>query len=90
MSAPTAASQSHALGCSHCEDDAPAPTGARIRGSVTAVAAVLVALACVLSYVAVSPAWVSALFVTAALVCSIFPAQRALQGVRRRTLDITR
>ena len=88
MSAPTATSQTHAIGCSHCEDDAPAPTGARIRGSVTAVAAVLVALACVLSYVAVSPAWVSALFVTAALVGSIFPAQRALQGLRRRTLDI--
>ncbi len=88
MSTATAAPQAHAIGCSHCEEDAPVPTGARIRGWVTAVAAVLVVLACALSYFAVYPAWVNALFVIAAVVGCVFPAQRALQGLRRRTLDI--
>ncbi len=88
MSTATPASQTHALGCAHCEDDGPAPTGARIRGWVTAIAAALVIVGCVLGYFAVYPAWVNTLFVVAALVGSIFPGQRALQALRRGTFDI--
>ena len=88
MSTASATPQTHAIGCSHCEDDAPAPTGARVRGWVTAIAAALLVWAYTLGYFAVYPAWVNALFVIAALVGSFFPAQRALQGLRRRTLDI--
>jgi Cd2+/Zn2+-exporting ATPase len=86
--ATTTTPQTHAIGCSHCEEDAPAPTGASIRGWVTAVAAGLVLAACALGYFAVVPAWVTALFVVAALVGSIFPAQRAIQALRRGSLDI--
>ncbi|MDP2318465.1 MAG: cation-translocating P-type ATPase [Acidobacteriota bacterium] len=88
MSTATAAPQTHAIGCSHCEDEAPAPTGARIRGWVTAIAAALVLVAIALGFFAVFPAWVSALFVVAALTGSIFPAQRAIQSLGRGSLDI--
>lgn len=88
MSATTATSQVHAIGCAHCEDEAPAPTGARVRGWVTAVAAALVVLGCGLAFFAVYPTWVNVLFVLAALVGSIFPAQRAIQSLRRGALDI--
>jgi Cd2+/Zn2+-exporting ATPase len=88
VSTATVTPQTHAIGCSHCEDDAPAPTGVRIRGWVTAVAAVLVLVACTLGFFAVYPAWVNALFVIAALVGSVFPAQRAIQSLRRGSLDI--
>ena len=88
MSNAAAAPQTHAIGCSHCEEDAPAPTGARIRGWVTAFAAALVVAASALGFFAVGPAWVNALFVVAALAGSIFPAQRAIQSLRRGSLDI--
>ena len=88
MSATAAPSQAHAIGCSHCEDDAPAPTGARIRGWVTAIAAALVLVACALGFFALFPAWVNPLFIVAAIVGIIFPAQRALQALRRGSLDI--
>ncbi len=88
MSTATVTPQTHAIGCTHCEDDAPAPTGARIRGWVTAVAAALVLVACALGFFAVLPAWVNVLFVIAAVIGSIFPAQRAVQALRRGSLDI--
>jgi len=88
VSTTAATSPTHAIGCSHCEDETPAPTGARVRGWVTAIAGALLVFACALGYFAVYPAWVNALFVVAALIGSIFPAQRALQGLRRRTFDI--
>ncbi|MDP3716467.1 MAG: cation-translocating P-type ATPase [Acidobacteriota bacterium] len=88
MSTATTAPQAHAIGCSHCDDEAPAPTGARIRGWVTAIAAALVLVACALGFFAVFPAWVNALFVVAALTGSIFPAQRAIQSLGRGSLDI--
>jgi len=88
VSATTAPSQVHAIGCAHCEDDAPAPSGARIRGWVTAVAAALVVLGCAMGLFAVYPTWVSVLFVLAAIVGSVFPAQRAIQSLRRGSLDI--
>jgi Cd2+/Zn2+-exporting ATPase len=80
--------QTHAIGCAHCEDEAPAPTGVRIRGWVTAIAAILVLAACALGYVAAFSTWVNALFVAAALIGSIFPAQRTFQSLRRGSLDI--
>jgi len=88
VSTATATPASHAIGCTHCEDDAPAPTGARIRGWVTAIAAALVLVGCALGFFAVFPAWVNVLFVVAAVIGSIFPAQRAVQALRRGSLDI--
>ena len=88
MSTAATAPQAHAIGCAHCVDDAPAPTGARIRGWVTATAAGLVLLGCALGLLADLPLWVNATFVTAALIGSIFPAQRALHALRRGSLDI--
>ena len=88
MSTATAPPQTHAIGCGHCEDDAPTATGAGPRGWVTAIAAALVVFACALGFFAVYPVWVNGLFVVAALVGSIFPAQRAFQSLRRGSLDI--
>lgn len=85
---PAAAPHAHAIGCTHCADDAPAPTGVRIRGWVTAAAAALVAVGCAVGLVAGSPWWVNAIFAAAAIVGSVFPAQRAYQALRRRSLDI--
>ena len=78
----------HAAGCGHCVETEPTPTGARVRGWVTAAAAGLVLLGCTLGLLAVYPWWATVVFVAAALIGSIFPAQRALQSVRRGTLDI--
>lgn len=88
MSTATTAPQSHAIGCSHCEEDAPGPTGARIRGWVTATAAALVLVASALGFFAVFPSWGNVLFVAAALTGSIFPAQRAIHSLGRGSLDI--
>ena len=88
MSSATATPQTHAIGCGHCEDDAPAATGAGMRGWVTAIAAALVVFACALGFFAVYPDWVNRLFVVAALVGSVFPAQRAWHSLRRGSLDI--
>ena len=88
MSTATGPPQTHAIGCGHCEDDAPAATGAGLRGWVTAIAAALVVFACALGFFAVYPVWVNGLFVVAALVGSIFPAQRAFQSLRHGSLDI--
>ncbi len=89
MSTTTATSQTPALGCSTCCDDlTPAPTGAHVRGWVTAMAAALVMVACMLGWFAGQPAWVNGMFVVAALIGSIFPVQRAYQALRRGSLDI--
>lgn len=88
MSSTTAESQVHAIGCAHCEDDAPAPTGVRVRGWATAIAAALVLVASALGLLGVGPAWVNTLFTAAALVGSLFPAQRAVHALRRGSLDI--
>jgi len=88
VSTAAATPQTHAIGCGHCEDDAPAATGAGVRGWVTATAAALVVFACALGFIADYPVWVNGLFVVAALVGSIFPAQRAFQSLRRGSLDI--
>lgn len=83
-----ASERGHAIGCSHCEDDAPAPTGARIRGWFTAIAAALVVAACGLSWFTALPEWSVALFLVAAVTGSVFPAQRAWASLKRRSLDI--
>jgi Cd2+/Zn2+-exporting ATPase len=75
------------IGCAHCEDE-PAPTGARIRGWFTAVAAALVAAACAVGWFTPFPEWTAPIFIAATIVGSIFPAQRAWQSIQRRSLDI--
>jgi len=75
------------IGCAHCEDD-PKPTGARIRGWFTGVAAALVVLACGLEWFTPFPQWTVPLFIAATLVGAVFPAQRAWQSIKRRSLDI--
>ena len=75
------------IGCAHCEDE-PKPTGANIRGWLTAIAAALVVAACALSWFTPFPEWSSPIFVVAAVVGSVFPAQRAWQSIQRRSLDI--
>jgi Cd2+/Zn2+-exporting ATPase len=74
------------IGCSHCEE--PAPTGANIRGWFTAIAAVLVTVACALSWFTTFPDWSVPLFLIATVIGGVFPAQRAWQSIKRGTLDI--
>jgi Cd2+/Zn2+-exporting ATPase len=82
------AGQAH-VGCSHCcETDTPAPTGARMRGWLTAVAAILAITGCAIAIVIDSLWWVDGLLVAAAVVGSVFPAQRAWQSIKRGSLDI--
>ena len=81
------ASKDH-LGCSHCEVDAPKPTGARVRGWLTAIAAALAVVGCALGMLIDSAWWIEALLIAAAIVGSVFPAQRAWQSLGRRSLDI--
>ena len=80
------AKQDH-IGCAHCEDE-PAPTGARIRGWFTAVAAALVVAACGIGWFTSFPKWSVPIFIAATIAGSVFPAQRAWQSIKRRTLDI--
>ena len=75
------------IGCAHCEDQ-PAPTGARVRGWFTGVAAVLVAAACGIGWFTPFPAWSAPVFIAATIVGSAFPAQRAWQSIKRGALDI--
>jgi Cd2+/Zn2+-exporting ATPase len=71
--------------CNHCE---PPPTGARVRGWFTAIAAALAIAGCGIG-IFVEPAWwVNGLLIAATVVGSVFPAQRAWQSIRRRSLDI--
>ena len=77
-----------AVGCDHCEDHAPAPTGARVRGWFTATAAGLVIIGCAFGALTTQPWWSAPLFVAAALIGTVFPAQRAVQSLRKRRLDI--
>jgi Cd2+/Zn2+-exporting ATPase len=76
----------HDIGCAHCED--PAPTGARIRGWFTAIAAALVAAACGLGWFTPFPEWSAPIFIAATIVGAVFPAQRAWQSIKRGALDI--
>jgi len=75
------------IGCAHCEDE-PAPTGARIRGWFTGAAAALVIAACGIGWFTSLPAWGVPVFIAATIVGAVFPAQRAWQSLKRRSLDI--
>jgi len=75
------------IGCAHCEDE-PKPTGANIRGWLTAIAAALVVLACAVGWLTPFPGWSAPIFIVASLVGAVFPAQRAWQSIRRGSLDI--
>ena len=76
------------LGCSHCEGETPKPTGARVRGWFTAIAALLAIIGCGIGMLLEPAWWVDALLIAATVVGSVFPAQRAWQSMRRRSLDI--
>jgi len=73
--------------CTH-EATAPAPTGASIRGWFTGAAATLVIGACAIGWFTSFPSWSTPLFLAATAVGSVFPAQRAVQSIRRSALDI--
>jgi Cd2+/Zn2+-exporting ATPase len=74
--------------CDHCHVEAPPPTGARARGWFTAIAAALAIVGCGLGLVIEPVWWVNGLLIGAAVVGSVFPAQRAWQSLKRRSLDI--
>lgn len=76
------------LGCSHCDAEPPKPTGARVRGWFTAVAAALAIAGCAIGMLLEPAWWVESLLIAATLVGSVFPAQRAWQSIKRRSLDI--
>jgi Zn2+/Cd2+-exporting ATPase len=78
----------HAIGCSHCEVEAPKPTGVMIRGWLTAIAATLVVVACALGWFTPFAESSAPIFIVAAIVGSVFPAQRAWQSMKRGSLDI--
>ena len=80
------ANHDHAC-CTHCEE-APTPTGARIRGWFTGVAAALVVIACGVSWFTPFPEWTAPIFIAASVVGAVFPAQRAWESIKRRSLDI--
>ncbi len=76
------------VGCNHCEVDPPKPTGARVRGWLTAIAAALAIVGCGIGMLLDPVWWVDGLLILATLVGSVFPAQRAWQSILRRSLDI--
>ena len=80
-------SQGH-VGCSHCETEAPKPTGARVRGWFTAIAAALAIAGCGIGMLLETAWWVDVILIVATIVGSVFPAQRAWQSIVRRSLDI--
>ena len=75
------------IGCDHCCEP-PKPTGARVRGWLTAIAAALAIAGCGIGMVLEPAWWVDAVLIAATIVGSVFPAQRAWQSMRRRSLDI--
>jgi Zn2+/Cd2+-exporting ATPase len=75
-------------GCNHCAPEAPKPTGARVRGWFTAMAAAMAIAGCSLGILLEPAWWVDSLLIAATIVGSVFPAQRAWQSILRRSLDI--
>jgi Cd2+/Zn2+-exporting ATPase len=55
---------------------------------LTAIAAALVAAGCAVGWFTPFPEWTAPLFIVATLVGAVFPGQRAVQSLKRRTLDI--
>jgi Cd2+/Zn2+-exporting ATPase len=81
------ADQHDHIKCDHCEDE-PTPTGARIRGWFTAIAAALVVAACAIGWLTPFPEWTAPVFIAATVVGAVFPARRAWESIKRRSLDI--
>jgi Cd2+/Zn2+-exporting ATPase len=81
------ADQHDHIKCDHCEDE-PTPTGARIRGWFTAIAAALVVAACAIGWFTPFPEWTAPVFIAATVVGAVFPARRAWESIKRRSLDI--
>lgn len=75
------------IGCAHCEVE-PTPTGARVRGWFTGVAAALVVAGCAIAWFTTLPAWATPIFIGATVIGAVFPAQRAWESLKRRSLDI--
>src|SRR5688572_2556538 len=71
-----------------CNHEAPKPTGARVRGWFTAIAAALAIVGCGIGMLLEPAWWVDVLLIAATIVGSVFPAQRAWQSIRSRSLDI--
>ena len=88
MSTSATAPRIDTVGCDHCDDHVAAPTGARVRGWFTATAAGLVIIGCAFGALTTRPWWSAPLFAAAALIGTVFPAQRAVQALRKRRLDI--
>ncbi len=83
------AAAAHAIGCAHCEADAPAPSRASWQGLATAAAAVLVVVASGLDFILVPrPWWTAPALIAATLVGAVFPVRRAVSSLRRGSLDI--
>jgi Zn2+/Cd2+-exporting ATPase len=83
----TATAANH-MGCGHCEVEAPKPTGARLRGWFTAIAAALALAGCAIGMLLEPAWWIDAVLIAATVVGSVFPSQRAWQSIKRRSLDI--
>jgi Cd2+/Zn2+-exporting ATPase len=81
------ADQHDHIKCDHCEDE-PTPTGARIRGWFTAIAAALVVAACAIGWLTPFPEWTAPVCIAATVVGAVFPARRAWESIKRRSLDI--
>jgi Zn2+/Cd2+-exporting ATPase len=79
---------SHAIGCGHCEEAAPPPTGVSVRGWFTAAAVALVIAGCAFGWFSPWPQWSVPVFVAATLAGAVFPAQRAARALRKGVLDI--
>jgi Zn2+/Cd2+-exporting ATPase len=74
--------------CNGCEVESPKPTGARVRGWFTAVAAALAIIGCAVGMMLDPVWWIDGLLIAATVVGSVFPAQRAWGSIKRRSLDI--
>jgi len=78
----------HAIGCAHCEDAAPPPTGVSVRGWFTGTAVALVIAGCAFGWFSPWPSWSVPIFVVATIAGAVFPAQRAARALRKGVLDI--
>ncbi len=74
--------------CTHCAPEPPRSTAARARGVLAGVAAALLAVGCLADLAGLTPTWSQPFFLFAVLAGAVFPARRAWDSLRRRTVDI--